>query len=519
MQVELDENGEKFKKSLDIMKQFVSQTDKNIAFVPDPTGAAQILAGAKVIAASKQASDLKKTVKNIKELSDEYSSTKKELKDLFDKDYDFFTLKGDNSSYADAMKKTFEEGLVKVNGNWISMKKWWTDGWDDYFDSVKDGVSKILDELNPFKDLSTAEWTLTVKAYKNIIAEKHKKSNDKLKKIKKTYFKGFSLKEDFNISEAFGEKYASNFFYASDAAKYKSLRQSSLDKLFSHIKTKKLSTIIQKKAPPTTTQIDKTIKNTNAEIKNKIIHEFETYKNDRKTRTQTGTEFEKILASGADFIPNHYDAAFYWNDSTEALNKFVRIKNVETSRDIKFLSPSGFAVRMTGITIPQLKNKAFDMNGVSHGIKKLSSSHEITKKTSFNFRLDTDVAWLKLFGQLIGENNFYEGTINDKEKFVTVFANSFSSGSLNDRHLCLAIKLGNLRELEKYYRVIVFEDVKITGTDNLKFSSEGGIAEMGIEFIYRSSKIYRVGQEDRSLGMLKDGGYLDTHKALYEIWT
>ena len=96
------------------MKQFVNQTDKNIAFVPDPTGAAQILAGAKVIAASKQASDLKKTVKNIKELSDEYSSTKKELKDLLDEDYDFFTLKGDNSSYADAMKKTFEEGLVKV---------------------------------------------------------------------------------------------------------------------------------------------------------------------------------------------------------------------------------------------------------------------------------------------------------------------------------------------------------------------------------------------------------------------
>jgi hypothetical protein len=175
---------------------------------------------------------------------------------------------------------------------------------------------------------------------------------------------------------------------------------------------------------------------------------------------------------------------------------------------------------MTGITIPQLKNKAFDVNGVSHGIKKLSSSHEITKKTSFNFRLDTDVAWLKLFGQLIGENNFYEGTINDKEKFVTVFANSFSSGNINDRHLCLAIKLGNLREFEKtYYRVIVFEDVKITGTDNLKFSSEGGIAEMGIEFIYRSSKIYRVGQEDHYLGMLKDGGYLDTHKALYKIWT
>ena len=516
MQVELDENGEKFKKSLDIMKQFVNQTDKNIAFVPDPTGAAQILAGAKVIAASKQASDLKKTVKNIKELSDEYSSTKKELKDLLDEDYDFFTLKGDNSSYADAMKKTFEEGLVKVNGNWISMKKWWTDGWDDYFDSVKDGASKILDELNPFKDLSTAEWTLTVTAYKNIIAEKFKKSNDKLKEIRKTYFNGFSFEEDFNIYEAFGRKYASKFFYGyADAAKYKSLRQNSLDKLFSHIKTKKPSKLTQKKAP-SKTQINRTIKNTNAEIKNKNIHEFETY--DRRTRT--GTEFEKILMSGADFIPNHYDAAFYWNDSTQTLNEFVRIKNAETSRDIAFLSPSGFAVRMTGITIPQLKNKAFDVNGVSHGIKKLSSSHEITKKTSFNFRLDTDVAWLKLFGQLIGENNFYEGTINDKEKFVTVFANSFSSGNINNRHLCLAIKLGNLREFEKtYYRVIVFEDVKITGTDNLKFSSEGGIAEMGIEFIYRSSKIYRVGQEDNSLGTLKDGGYLDTHKALYKIWT
>lgn len=518
MQVELDENGEKFKKSLDIMKQFVNQTDKNIAFVPDPTGAAQILAGAKVIAASKQASDLKKTVKNIKDLSDEYSSTKKELKDLFDEDYDFFTLKGDNSSYADAMKKTFEEGLVKVNGNWISMKKWWTDGWDDYFDSVKDGASKILDELNPFKDLSTAEWTLTVKAYKNIIAEKYKKSNDKLKEIKKTYFGGFSLEEDFNISEAFGKKYASNFFYGSDAAKYKSSRQNGLDKLFSHIKTKK-PTLTQKKAP-LKTQINKTIKNTNAEIKNKIIHEFEAYSYNRKTRTQTGTEFEKVLASGADFIPNHYDAAFYWNTSTNTLDEFVRIKNVETSRDIAFLSPSGFAVRMAGITIPQLKNKTFDVNGVSHGIKKLSSSHEITKKTSFNFRLDVDVAWLKLFGQLIGENNFYEGTIADKEKFVTVFANSFSSGNINNRHLCLAIKLGNLREFEKtYYRVIVFEDVKITGTDNLKFSSEGGIAEMGIEFIYRSSKIYRVGKEDNKLGTLKDGGYLDTHKALYKIWT
>jgi hypothetical protein len=81
--------------------------------------------------------------------------------------------------------------------------------------------------------MSTVEWSLTVKEYKNIIAEKYKKSNDKLKKIRKAYFGGFSLKEDFNIYEAFGIKYASKFLYGyTDAAKYKSLRQKNLDKLF-----------------------------------------------------------------------------------------------------------------------------------------------------------------------------------------------------------------------------------------------------------------------------------------------
>lgn len=513
MQVEVDKNGEKFKLSLNIMKQFIDNVDKNIAFVPDPTGTAQIIAASKVIASSKQAQDLQETISDIRSLSEEYSSSKNELKDLLEDNYDIFKLNGDNSSYREAMKKTFEEGLIKVNGNWISGKKWWTDGWDDYFNGVKDGVSSILEELNPFKDLSTAEWKLMLLAYKRIINEKYENYNKKIKNARNKYFLGFHEDDVFNIREAFGGEYAGTYGNDNGYNGYGPLHYywlSQLDKL-KNLKKKPL----KKNTSPSISKVKKDIKNIEVESKYKVLHEFEKY----NEKLKFGTEFDKILASGSDFIPNHYDAAFYWNSSSNAFDEFVRIKNSETKQDKAFLSPAGFAVRMTGITIPQLKNKTFEINGVSHGIKKLSSMHDISKKTSFNFRIDSQVAWLKLFGQLIGENNFFEGEIRDKEKFVTVFANSFSSGNINDSHLCLAIKLGNLTQFNKmYYRVIVFEDVKITGTDNLKFSTDGGISEMGIEFIYRKSKIYRVGEEDRNLGLLKDGGYFEEHRTIQKLW-
>ena len=231
----------------------------------------------------------------------------------------------------------------------------------------------------------------------------------------------------------------------------------------------------------------------------------------------TGTEFEKILAAGGDFIPNHYTAAFYWDSTADLLTP--TLKNSTDAFEQRFLSSSGLAVRMVSITVPQLKNSSFQVRGVSHAISKVRSSKDIQKKSTFTFRLDGKLAWLKLFGQLAGENNFYEEKKGDRRRLTYLIANSMSSGNIKDRHLMLAVQLGNLAPAylkdgdgnKRFYRVALFEDVKIVGTDGLKYGNDGGIQEMSVEFIYKRMKVYRTGKDDGN-GNLSEGGYHGLHK-------
>ena len=231
----------------------------------------------------------------------------------------------------------------------------------------------------------------------------------------------------------------------------------------------------------------------------------------------TGTEFEKILAAGGDFIPNHYTAAFYWDNTVNQLTP--TLKNSTDAFEQRFLSSSGLAVRMVSITVPQLKNSSFQVRGVSHAISKVRSSKDIQKKSTFTFRLDGKLAWLKLFGQLAGENNFYEReSVSDRRRLTYIIANSMSTGNIKDRHLMLAVQLGNLAPAylkendgnKRFYRVALFEDVKIVGTDGLKYGIDGGIQEMSVEFIYKRMKVYRTGKDAN--GYLSGGGYHGQHK-------
>jgi hypothetical protein len=214
-----------------------------------------------------------------------------------------------------------------------------------------------------------------------------------------------------------------------------------------------------------------------------------------------GTEFEKILASGFDFLPSHYNAYFSWHTNSTSTTQFDDIKdkvksNTMTDIEKLFLNSDGLAVRMISINIPQMKNVSYTVGGVHHDIKKISSSKNISRKSTFTFRLDSSLAWMNLFGQLYGENNFYtvsddkikswNDVTSDRRQYVHTIANCLSSKSSAfglDRHLCLDVAQFN-RERES--RHIRFEDIKIVSAgSDITYSSDGGTNDLSIEFIYK----------------------------------
>lgn len=565
---ELNESGQLFKDSLKNMRKFVDMIGEN-KLAPFTQVTAPFVA-AKQVLDSDQTKAIIKNINDIGNLSDETQDRIEEMRDsidevkklMDDKNYYSQFFKGNNDSYAKALKRTFEDGLVHIKGKGdVSFKEWWNDGSEELEESIKNGIKDIADELNPFKALSTAKWTVALIMYKRVINEKYKNYHKIIENQKEKYFKGFKLGkngenkevEDLKKSLAIDEKHypspgwlnvdkkltfkeylqvAGDLFgylffegysYSEDEnelAQYFELnsmllrsRDENAEKLYN--KTREGHQEFQ-------TKYDEEKNNVKSELA-KDVGQFEIYRKngDSSTPQQEGTEFEKLIVSGPDFIPNHYDAAFYWDNSSKKL-EISQLASITTNpREKIFLTPNGLAVRMTRINIPQLKNKAFEINCITHGIKKLSSMHDVSRKATFTFRLDSSLAWLNFFGNMIGEKNFYEGKISDKETFVHLFANSFSSGDLNNNHLCLAVKLRNLSTpvngQEKYYRVIVFRDVKFTGTDNLKYSSEGGLSEMSIEFIYKNSRIYKTG-EDTDDGRFYKGGYSGRHEILGSLW-
>lgn len=557
---ELNESGQLFKDSLKNMRKFVDMIGEN-KLAPFTPATAPFVA-AKQVLDSDQTKTIIKNINDVGSLSDGMQDRIDEVKELKNNKNLFSQVfKGNNDSYAKAWKRTFEDGLVHIKGKGdVTIKEWWNDGSEELEESIKNDAKDILDELNPFKALSTAKWTVALIMYKRVINEKYRNYHKIIANQKEKYFKGFKLgdngenkeveelKKSLAIDEkrypaptwlnvdkkltfkeylqAAGDLYGYLFFEeydiegVNDIAQYFELnsmllrsRDENAEKVYN--KTREGHQEFQ-------TKYDEEKNNVKSELA-KDVGQFEIYRKngDSSTPQQEGTEFEKLIVSGPDFIPNHYDAAFYWDNSSEKL-EILQLASITTNpREKIFLTPNGLAVRMTRINVPQLKNKAFEINCITHGIKKLSSMHDISRKATFTFRLDSSLAWLNFFGSMIGEKNFYEGKISDKETFVHLFANSFSSGDLNNNHLCLAVKLRNLSTpvngQEKYYRVIVFRDVKFTGTDNLKYSSDGGLSEMSIEFIYKNSRIYKTG-EDTNDGRFYKGGYSGKHEILGSLW-
>lgn len=231
------------------------------------------------------------------------------------------------------------------------------------------------------------------------------------------------------------------------------------------------------------------------------LERFKTVSFDKKNKVE-GTDFEKILASGFDFLPSHYDAYFLWHTTNTANTQFNNIQDkakLNTITDIEklFLNSDGLAVRMTSISIPQMKNVSYNVGGVHHDIKKISSSKNISRKSTFNFRLDSGLAWMNLFGQLYGENNFYivsddkikswNDVTSDRRQYIHTIANCLSSKSSysfsNDQHLCLYVLE---HDDKKRHRLIKFEDIKIVGAgSDITYSSEGGTTDLSVEFIYK----------------------------------
>jgi len=214
-----------------------------------------------------------------------------------------------------------------------------------------------------------------------------------------------------------------------------------------------------------------------------------------------GTDFEKILASGFDFLPSHYNAYFSWHTNSTSTTQFDDIKDkvkLNTMIDIEklFLNSDGLAVRMISINIPQMKNVSYNVGGVHHDIKKISSSKNISRKSTFTFRLDSSLAWMNLFGQLYGENNFYtisddkikswSDVTSDRRQYVHTIANCLSSKSSSfglDRHLCLDVTQFNRERKSRHIR---FEDIKIVSAgSDITYSSDGGTNDLSIEFIYK----------------------------------
>lgn len=560
MQTELDKGGQLFKDSLKNMRKFVDMIGEN-KLAPFTPATAPFVA-AKQVLDSDQTKTIIKHINDVGNLSDEMQDRIDEVKEL-KKNKNLFSqvFKGNNDSYAKAWKRTFEDGLVHIKGKGdVTLKEWWNDGSEELEESIKNGVKDILDELNPFKALSTAKWTVALIMYKRVINEKYRNYHAIIANQKEKYFKGFKLGddgenkevEDLKKSLAIDEKhypapgwlnvdkkltFKEYLQVAGDLYGYLFFEEYDLEGVNDIAQYFELNSMLLRSRDENAEKVYNKIREGHQEFQTKYneeknnvksemakdVGQFEIYRKNGNSSTpqQEGTEFEKLIVSGPDFIPNHYDAAFYWDNSSEKL-EISQLASITTNpREKIFLTPNGLAVRMTRISVPQLKNKAFDINCITHGIKKLSSMHDISRKATFTFRLDSSLAWLNFFGSMIGEKNFYEGKISDKETFVHLFANSFSSGDLNNNHLCLAVKLRNLSTpvngQEKYYRVIVFRDVKFTGTDNLKYSSDGGISEMSIEFIYKNSRIYKTG-EDTDDGRFYKGGYSGRHEILGSLW-
>ena len=230
------------------------------------------------------------------------------------------------------------------------------------------------------------------------------------------------------------------------------------------------------------------------------LQRFKTVSFEEKNKVG-GTDFEKILASGFDFLPSHYNAYFSWHTNSTSTTQFDDIKDkvkLNTMIDIEklFLNSDGLAVRMISINIPQMKNVSYNVGGVHHDIKKISSSKNISRKSTFTFRLDSSLAWMNLFGQLYGENNFYtisddkikswSDVTSDRRQYVHTIANCLSSKSSSfglDRHLCLDVTQFNRERKSRHIR---FEDIKIVSAgSDITYSSDGGTNDLSIEFIYK----------------------------------
>ena len=406
------------------------------------------------IASSQEGKAFANAINSIVENSDKLPSEFKSLMtpEIITKEFNNFGKLG--ASSIEGVRKAFEEGLVKVNGKWVSTNQWWNDGWDEVFEKSKDGLSKIASEFNPIQSLSKGQLNID-RAIETLKSSSEKAETD---------------------------------------------RKRNLDDIGRFDKLQEFRTF---------------------ELGN---GETETAKTIRIRGPFHGTEFEKLIVSGADFIPNHYDAAFYWeNDKIDNFNVLNAKENETFNFEKAFLNSNGLAVRMESINVPQMKNSTFDVSGVSHTIKKMRSSKDVERKSSFTFRLDRELAFLKLFGQLIGENNFYFGHYLNRKDFVTFFTKSFSNGKISDKHLSLMVALRNLGPAyvkdnnKKYYRIIVFEDVKIIGTDNLQYSSDGGIQTINVEFIYKRLRTLRTGEEKNE--QLEGGGYFGEHKGVSDLWT
>lgn len=237
--------------------------------------------------------------------------------------------------------------------------------------------------------------------------------------------------------------------------------------------------------------------NTN-DVIDSIVGKYDEQKHDTSIR-YTGTEFEKILISGIDFISNHYDARLYVREPTDTEDHLLDYYNKDNNRKLiikegksmHYLNPIGFSVRVVSINIPLMKNQTFELATVKHGIKKFHAAKDYSKKATFTFRMDDQLAWLRFIGALSGENNFKK----NKDDYSYYYGNSMPHNysknySLSDNYgLCLVVSDIDLSPIHKNNPKVknqyIFENIKFLNTDNLNYNMSGGPQEMSVEFIYK----------------------------------
>lgn len=237
--------------------------------------------------------------------------------------------------------------------------------------------------------------------------------------------------------------------------------------------------------------------NTN-DVIDSIVGKYDEQKHDTSIR-YTGTEFEKILISGIDFISNHYDARLYVREPTDTEDHLLDYYNKDNNRKLiikegksmHYLNPIGFSVRVVSINIPLMKNQTFELATVKHGIKKFHAAKDYSKKATFTFRMDNQLAWLRFIGALSGENNFKK----NKDDYSYYYGNSMPHNysknySLSDNYgLCLVVSDIDLSPIHKNSPKVknqyIFENIKFLNTDNLNYNMSGGPQEMSVEFIYK----------------------------------